>query len=58
VLKSAGVPVYIIGTGNMFKKLYGDQLPATDSMLGMPGRMSWLQAYNTLTTFARETGGA
>jgi VWFA-related protein len=58
VLKSAGVPVYIIGTGNMFKKMYGDQLPATDSMLGMPGRMSWLQADNTLTTFAKETGGA
>src|SRR5437868_12346082 len=41
VLQNAGVPVYIIGTANMFKKLYGDQLPATDSMLGMPGRMSW-----------------
>jgi VWFA-related protein len=58
VMKNAGVPVYIIGTGNMFKKMYGDQLPATDSMLGMPGRMSWLQADNTLTTFAKETGGA
>ena len=58
VLQNAGVPVYIIGTANMFKKLYGDQLPATDSMLGMPGRMSWLQADNTLQTFAKETGGA
>jgi hypothetical protein len=27
-------------------------------MLGMPGRMSWLQADNTLQTFAKETGGA
>ena len=58
VLKTSGVPVYIIGTANLFKKMYGDQLPATDSMLGMPGRMSWLQADNTLNTFARETGGA
>ena len=58
VLKSSGVPVYIIGTAGMFKKMYGDQLPATDSMLGMPGRMSWLQADNTLQTFAKETGGA
>jgi len=58
VLQSSGVPVYIIGTANMFKKLYGDSLPATDSMLGMPGRMSWLQADNTLQTFAKETGGA
>jgi Ca-activated chloride channel family protein len=58
VLQNSGVPVYIIGTGNMFKKKYGDQLPATDGVFGMPGRMSWLQADNTLTTFAKETGGA
>ena len=58
VLQNSGVPVYIIGTANMFKKLYGDSLPATDSLLGMPGRMSWLQADNTLNTFAKETGGA
>jgi VWFA-related protein len=58
VLKTSGIPVYIIGTANLFKKIYGDSLPATDSMLGMPGRMSWLQADNTLQTFAKETGGA
>ncbi|HKR14390.1 MAG TPA: VWA domain-containing protein [Pyrinomonadaceae bacterium] len=58
VLQNSGVPVYIIGTGNMFKKMYGDQLPATDGVFGMPGRMSWLQADNTLQTFAKETGGA
>jgi len=58
VLQNAGVPVYIIGTANMFKKMYGDQLPATDSLIGMPGRMTWLQADNPLTTFAKETGGA
>src|ERR1044071_1793005 len=58
VLQNSGVPVYIIGTANLFKKIYGDQLPATDSLMGMPGRMSWLQADNTLQTFAKETGGA
>ncbi len=58
VLQNAGVPVYIIGTANLFKKIYGDQLPATDSLMGMPGRMSWLQADNTLQTFAKETGGS
>src|SRR5215213_4437864 len=58
VLQNSGVQVYIIGTANLFKKIYGDSLPATDSMLGMPGRMSWLQADNTLQTFAKETGGA
>jgi VWFA-related protein len=58
ILQNSGVPVYIIGTANMFKKIYGDQLPATDGVFGMPGRMSWLQADNTLQTFAKETGGA
>jgi VWFA-related protein len=58
VLQNSGVPVYIIGTANLFKKMYGDSLPATDSLGGMPGRMSWLQADNTLQTFAKETGGA
>lgn len=58
VLQNSGVPVYIIGTAGMYKKLYADQLGATDSLLGMPGRMSWLQADNTLNTFAKETGGA
>src|SRR6185436_7953794 len=58
VLQNSGVPVYIIGTGNMFKKKYGDNLGPLDSISGMPGRMSWLQADNTLQTFAKETGGA
>lgn len=58
VLQNSGIPVYIIGTAGMFKKIYSDQLAATDSLLGTPGRMSWLQADNTLNTFAKETGGA
>jgi Ca-activated chloride channel homolog len=58
VLQNSGIPVYIIGTAGIFKKLYADRLDATDSLLGMPGRMSWLQAENTLNTFAKETGGA
>ena len=58
VLQNSGIPVYIIGTGEMFKKRYGDYLPPTDGLSGMPGSMSWLQAGNTLNTFAKETGGA
>src|SRR5690242_2610292 len=58
ILQNAGIPVYIIGTANLFKKKYGDQLGATDALLGQPGRMTFLQADNTLTTFAKETGGA
>ena len=58
VLQNSGVPVYIIGTGNLFKKIYGDRLGATDGLDGSPGRLSFLQADNTLQTFAKETGGA
>jgi len=58
VLQNAGIPVYIIGTANLFKKKFGDSLPATDGLTGSPGRMSFLQADNTLRTFAKETGGA
>ena len=58
ITENAGIPIYIIGTGNLFFKKYGDQLGATDSLLGDPGRMTFLQAQNTLKTFANETGGA
>lgn len=57
VLQNSGVPVYIIGTGNLFFKKYGDQLGATDDLLGNPGRLTFLQAQNQLNTFAKETGG-
>ncbi|HYE65259.1 MAG TPA: VWA domain-containing protein [Pyrinomonadaceae bacterium] len=57
IAQNAGVPLYIIGTGNLFFKKYGDRLGATDDLLGNPGRMTFLQAQNTLGTFARETGG-
>jgi Ca-activated chloride channel family protein len=58
ITENAGIPIYIIGTGNLFFKKYGDQLGATDSLLGDPGRLSFLQAQNALKTFANETGGA
>jgi Ca-activated chloride channel family protein len=58
ITENAGIPIFIIGTGNLFFKKYGDQLGATDGLLGEPGRMSFLQAQNTLKTFANETGGA
>jgi Ca-activated chloride channel family protein len=58
ITENAGIPIYIIGTGNLFFKKYGDQLGATDGLLGDPGRLTFLQAQNTLKTFANETGGA
>jgi Ca-activated chloride channel family protein len=58
VTQNAGIPIYIIGTAELFYKKYEGQLEATDSLTGMPGRMTFLQAKNTLKTFASETGGA
>ena len=60
IAQNAGVPIYIIGTGNMFYKKYEHLLGATDGLGGAtdPGRMTFLQAQNTLRTFAEETGGA
>ena len=58
VAQDAGVPIYIISTGNLFMKRFGDRLEATDDLLGNPGRLTMLQAQNALNTFAKETGGA
>src|SRR6185295_12371311 len=58
VTQNAGIPIYIIGTAEMFYKKYDAMLPATDGLDGMPGRMTFLQAKNALKTFAAETGGA
>jgi len=58
IAQNAGIPIYIIGTANLFFKKYEGQLDATDSISGTPGRMTFYQAQNTLKTFANETGGA
>ena len=58
IAQNAGVPIYIIGTGNLFYKKYSDQIEATDTLSGFPGRLTLIQAQNTLNTFAKETGGA
>lgn len=57
IVQDSGVPIYIIGTANLFLKKYDQDLGANDDLLGNPGRMTFLQAQNTLGTFARETGG-
>jgi VWFA-related protein len=60
IAQNAGVPIYIIGTANLYFKKYGDSLSPEDGLGGgtTPGRMTFLQAQNTLRTFANETGGA
>lgn len=57
IIQEAGVPIYIISTGNLFYKKYESYLGATDGLLGQPGRLTFLQAQNTMNTFAKETGG-
>ena len=58
IAQNAGIPIYIIGTGNLFYKKYEQYLDATDGLTGMPGRLTFLQADNTLKTFAKESVGA
>lgn len=57
VIQNAGVPIYIISTGNLFFKMYEPYLDATDGLSGAPGRLTFLQATNILNTFAKESGG-
>ncbi|HEY0462345.1 MAG TPA: VWA domain-containing protein [Pyrinomonadaceae bacterium] len=58
VIQAAGVPIYILSTGNLFYKLVESELPATDGINGFPGRLTFLQAQNAMNTFAKESGGA
>jgi VWFA-related protein len=59
IVRSSGVPIYVIGTGELFLKKYGDRLSATSGIAGSidPGRMDFYQAKNFLNTIARESGG-
>jgi VWFA-related protein len=57
VVQKAGIPIYVLSTGNLFYKMYEQYLPATDGLNGMPGRLTFLQAQNTMNTFANESGG-
>jgi len=61
IVQNAGIPIYIIGTGNLFSKLYGDNMdPGRGSQIsGIPiDRMTFIQADNVLKTFAKDTGGS
>ncbi|HEX8399793.1 MAG TPA: VWA domain-containing protein [Pyrinomonadaceae bacterium] len=57
IVQAAGIPIYVIGTGEMFLKMYDNQIGAQDTISGFPGRLTLLQAKNTLGTFAKESGG-
>jgi Ca-activated chloride channel homolog len=57
IIQEAGIPIYIISTGNLFYKKYEHYLGATDTISGAPGRLTFLQAKNAMNTFAKESGG-
>ncbi|HVF29393.1 MAG TPA: hypothetical protein VNA22_00410 [Pyrinomonadaceae bacterium] len=57
IVQEAGVPIYIISTGNLFCKRFCDYLDPARVMPGTPDRMSFLSATNQLNTFAKESGG-
>ncbi|MFY9573946.1 MAG: hypothetical protein WAV20_21320, partial [Blastocatellia bacterium] len=50
IVTRAGVPIFIVGVGNLFFKKYGDGLPPET-------RLEFLQAQNGLNTFAKLSGG-
>ncbi len=56
-IQNAGIPIYVISTGNLFYKLYENQLPAMDGIDGTPGRMTFQMAKLVMDTFAKESGG-
>jgi Ca-activated chloride channel family protein len=61
IVQNAGIPIYIVGTANLFMKKYGDYLdPGRGTNInGIPvDRMTFLQAENTMKTFAKESGGS
>ena len=57
IIQEAGIPIYIISTGNLFYKRYESYLDATDDITGMPGRLTFLQAQNAMNSIAKESGG-
>ena len=58
IVQEAGVPIYIISTGNLFCKKYCEYLDPSRVMPGTPDRMSFLTAKSQMNTFAKESGGA
>ena len=57
IVQGAGIPIYVISTGNLFYKTYEPYLPPTDGIDGSPGRLTFLQAGNAMNTIAKESGG-
>ncbi|HKQ93625.1 MAG TPA: VWA domain-containing protein [Blastocatellia bacterium] len=60
IVENSGVPIYVLGIGNLFMKKFDQGLDPGRGLNigGIPfDRMTFLQAQNTLKTFANSTGG-
>jgi VWFA-related protein len=57
IVENSGIPIYVIGTGNLFLKKYDQYLDPGQMMPGAPDRLTFVQAQNTLKLFADSTGG-
>ena len=57
IIQEAGIPIYVISTGNLFYKKYEQYLDPSRTMPGNPDRMTFLQAKNAMNTIAKESGG-
>ena len=57
IVQEAGIPLYLISTGNLFYKKYEHLMDPSRTMPGNPDRMTFLQAKNVMNTFAKESGG-
>ncbi|NNE66697.1 MAG: VWA domain-containing protein [Pyrinomonadaceae bacterium] len=58
LVEQSGIPFFIISTANLFYKKYEHLLGPTDSLTGVPGRLTFLQARNQMNHFAKTSGGA
>lgn len=58
IIQESGIPIFVISTGNLFYKKYEHLLGPTDSLTGVPGRLTFLQARNAMNTIAKDSGGA
>lgn len=57
IVQEAGIPIYVISTGNLFCKRYCDYLNPSQVMPGTPDRMDFEMARNAMNTIAKESGG-
>ena len=57
IIQEAGIPIYIISTGNLFYKKYEQYMDPARTMPGNPDRMTFLQAKNAMNTIAKDSGG-